>query len=92
MLGGADSMPRSRRQMKDQTLEAYPLCCATPRNLKKEPNPKCNEHLIYGQIKYRLRRAPPIRVKQHGKVEDEWAGEKARRKEELTPAFFERRS
>lgn len=28
---------------------------ATPaRQLKKGPNPKCNEYLIYGQSKYRL--------------------------------------
>lgn len=36
---------------------SHPIVSATPpaQQLKKGPKPKCNEYLIYGQSKYRLR-------------------------------------
>ncbi len=55
LLGGADSC----RVAETDTLRmiSHPIVSgATPaRQLKKGLNPKCNEYLIYGQIKYRLR-------------------------------------
>ncbi len=55
LLGGADS----RRVAETDTprIISHPIVSgATPaRQLKKGPNPKCNEYLIYGQSKYRLR-------------------------------------
>ena len=55
LLGGADS----RRVAETDTprIISHPIVSgATPaRQPKKGPNPKCNEYLIYGQSKYRLR-------------------------------------
>lgn len=55
LLGGADS----RRVAETDTprIISHPIVSgATPaRQLKKGTKPKCNEYLIYGQSKYRLR-------------------------------------
>lgn len=55
LLGGADS--RRAAETDTPRIISHPIVSgATPaRQLKKGPNPKCNEYLIYGQSKYRLR-------------------------------------
>lgn len=55
LLGGADSRRAAEPNILRMISHLIVGCATLTEQLKKGSNAKCNEYLIYGQSKYRLR-------------------------------------